>query len=195
MGREDFEIRTSTVWQACGLRQWGVWREGYCFRIDPETAQPIGTTLRWQAEGMERKIEGALEEGYFRFRSSGVGPPMEREVPYAPGTALDGGSPLFWTLVLSLLQDRWRSNEPVSVRTIWVDGPLQPPQVVVSRFVPAGQQGQGEDLLYKIALHRGEAPPIALWVDNRGLPRRVRMQASSGERWEWRWVPVVRKQN
>jgi hypothetical protein len=184
-GEERFTITSSNArWTVTGRIDltWPTEQaQGYTLSIDERTFEPAAFTIWIEILGERQEIEGVRAKDYFNVKAKTIAGGYERQVPYAQGTVIDFGSPLFNTLALSLLGPVLEPGRPIGVRTILISLPRLDSTVLLEMYELKGMQ----DGLQKIAVHPlGAIRPTAMWVRPDGLPVRVRTWVDEGDPFE-----------
>src|SRR5262249_10070171 len=157
---------------------WPVEQEqGYELQIDEATCEPVAFSIWIEILGERQEVSGRRDGAYFSVHTKTIAGERSRDVPYAKGTVIDFGSPLFNTLALSLLGSTLEVGRPIPVRTILISLPRFDASVLVVMYELRGRDGD----LQKIAVHPvGSLRPTAMWVRSDGLPVRVRSWVDEG---------------
>lgn len=175
IGYEQFTVTSSAaVWSVKGEAVFSGpvdHRQGYLLAIDERTAEPIAFEAWIEVMGSRRTARGWEENGYFEIRVQGIGGPESRSIPYARGTTVGFGTPLFHTLAMSLLLPSLVEKRPVAVRTIALSLPMLSPVVTLQRYTLHDRVDGVAQVESKLAAAR---QPTGLWVRKDGLPVKVR---------------------
>jgi len=185
VGEERFAITSSSArWSVAGdiHMTWPVDQaQGYELTIDERSCEPISFSMWIEIVGERQEVKGVREGDHFNVHAQTIGGEHARQVPYAAGTVIDFGSPMFNTLALSLLGPTLELGQPVPVRTILISLPRLDATVLVEMYELRGRK-DGLDL---VAVHPlGALRPTAMWVRPDGLPVRVRSWVDEGEPFE-----------
>lgn len=190
IGEERFTITSSAGrWRAEGTIELSrpiPQVQRYVLELDGETREPISFVLEAELAGERLGAVGhRTDDDYFAIDSTTIAGKRSRRVPYGAGTALELGTPLSSTLVLSLLGPSLAPRRVVHVRTIAVGFPALEPYVALFAYELHAREGG----VAKVAVSpAGAKRPIAMWVRGDGLPVRVRSWAEDGALWELRLV-------
>ncbi len=174
VGREFIEVNStsSTAWALTGRIEWTAPVEATTrYALTVVNRQPVTAAASVHVLGSARTMSATIAAGYVQVEARGVGPKINRKVPYAAGTALDLVSPATRLWVLGLLSPRLLPGASISVRTLRFDMPSLAPVVELQTFEVKTVQGD----LRQVLVHRPKPhPPEALWVDARGFVVRSR---------------------
>jgi hypothetical protein len=191
VGEELFTITSSkSLWTVRGELHlsWPVDQaQGYRLEVDERSFEPVAFSMWIELLGERQEVEGVRENDQFTVHAKTIGGERTRQVPYARGTVIDFGSPLFNALPLALLGSTLEPGRPVSVRTILVSLPRFDATVLVEIFELRGVK----DGLKQVAVHPvGALRPTAMWVREDGLPVHVRSWVDDGAPFELELGPA-----
>jgi len=174
VGREFIEMKStsSTAWALTGRIEWTVPVVATTrYALTVVNRQPVTARASVHVLGSARTMSATVAAGYVQVEVLGVGPQVNRKVPYAAGTALDLVSPVMRLWVLGLLSPRLLPGASISVRTLRFDVPSLAPVVELQTFEVKKVQGD----LRQVLVRRPEPhPPEALWVNAQGFVVRSR---------------------
>lgn len=182
IGYERFTVTSSgAVWRVEGEAVFSGpvdHRQGYLLAVDQRTAEPVAFEAWIEVMGARRVARGWEENGYFEIRVQGIGGPEKRSIPYARGTTVGFGTPLFHTLAMSLLLPTLVEKKPVEVRTIALSLPMLSPVVTLQRYTLHDRVDGVARVESKLAAAK---KPTGLWVRPDGLPVKVRTIDERGD--------------
>jgi hypothetical protein len=181
IGYERFTITSSaSVWSVRGETVFdgpASHRQGYLLAISEITAEPVAFEAWIEVLGQRRTARGVETQGNFEISVRGIGGKEARLIPYASGTTLGFGSPLFHTLAMSLLLPQLVPGKPIEVRTIALSLPMLSPVVTLQTYTLRDRVGGVARVESKLAAARA---PTGLWVQPDGLPIKVRAIGEDG---------------
>ena len=181
IGYESFTITSSaSVWRARGEAVFdgpASHRQGYLLAIDEKTAEPVAFEAWIEVLGQRRTARGVERKGIFEVRVDGIGGKELRTIPYASGTTLGFGTPLFHTLAMSLLLKDLIPGKSVEVRTIALSLPMLSPVVTLQTYTLRDRVDGVARVESKLAAAR---LATGLWVRADGLPIKVRALGDDG---------------
>jgi hypothetical protein len=181
IGYERFVITSSTsLWKVVGETVFegaANHKQGYSLAIDQRTAEPVAFEAWIEVLGARRTARGWEKKGNFEVRIRGIGGKEARSIPYAPGTTVGFGTPLFHTLALTLLLPELVPGKPIEVRTIALSLPMLSPVVTLQTYTLRDRVDGIARVESRLAAARA---PTGLWVQPDGLPLKVRAVGDDG---------------
>jgi hypothetical protein len=181
IGYEEFTITSSaSVWRVEGETVFegpAAHKQGYLLAISERTAEPVAFEAWIEVLGQRRTARGWEAKGNFEISVRGIGGDEARLIPYAPGTTVGFGTPLFHTLAMSLLLPALVPGQPIEVRTIALSLPMLSPVVTLQTYTLRDRVGGIARIESKLAAARA---PTGLWVRADGLPVKVRAIGDDG---------------
>lgn len=132
LGIEAVTVTASAAWALSGVMRRGGQvpaRSTYWLVVDPERAEPTRLSASVELLGERRTLTASVADGWVHVHVGGLGPAVDRKVPYAPGTSFDLLSPLVRSWWLALLSDRLTPGQDIPLRTVRFEAPAFAPQV------------------------------------------------------------------
>lgn len=181
IGYENFTITSSaSVWRVQGETVFAGpagHKQGYQLAIDEKSAEPVAFEAWIEVLGQRRTARGIETKGNFEISVRGIGGKEARLVPYAPGTTVGFGTPLFHTLAMTMLLPGLVPGKPIEVRTIALSLPMLSPVVTLQTYTLRERVDGIARVESKLAAAR---LPTGLWVRSDGLPIKVRAIGDDG---------------
>ena len=181
IGYEDFTITSSaSVWRVQGQTVFAGpagHKQGYLLAISERSAEPVAFEAWIEVLGQRRTARGVETRGNFEISVRGIGGKEARLIPYAPGTTVGFGTPLFHTLAMTLLLPALLPGKPIEVRTIALSLPMLSPVVTLQTYTLRDRIDGIARVESKLAAAR---LPTGLWVAADGLPIKVRAIGDDG---------------
>lgn len=174
LGLERITVTATGAWTLRGIMERGgpvPARSEYRLEVDPGRREPARLSATMALLGERRTLTASVAAGWLHVHVGGLGPRVDRKVPYAPGTSLDVLSPLVRSWWLALLAERLASGAPVAVRTVRFEAPALAP--VVELQSARLHRVQDDLRLVEISGPDG-ARREALWLDRDGFVVRAR---------------------